>query len=203
MKYRLSQRLWLIISIFTHCKCLQTTKCHKFNIISISIINKSKIFFYLCVRNRNTLLQDIEKDNQRHIQDCTITIARRTDTLLDVSRLRLWAGGAGVAARDELELDASLISLRNHGESISRLALAPHPQPHGRKSSHIDKHQLHFSILCREPGDTTHRRAHPLWCAAPLRWGVVSKGIRHSGDGASHRLTAGDADSLAHLRHAG
>ena len=55
-----------------------------------------------------------------------LAYARRYDTLLDVSRLRLSAGEASAPARHELDMDAPLLPLRNTGTDVPRMEMAPH-----------------------------------------------------------------------------
>ena len=52
--------------------------------------------------------------------------ARWNDTLLDVPWVRLSAGQTGAPARHEMDVDASLLPLRNTRTDVPRMEMAPH-----------------------------------------------------------------------------
>lgn len=94
--------------------------------------------------------------------------ALRYDTLLDVSRVRLSAGQTGAPARHELDMDASLLPLRNTGTDVPRMEMAPHSRPVRRKTAYVYVRQLHIPLLRRQPHRAARGRVCTLRSAATL-----------------------------------
>ncbi len=65
-----------------------------------------------------------EQNRQEHSERGRVARFGRCDSVLDVPRLRLRAGARGAAARDVVDVDAAVVSVRRAGAGLPRPALA-------------------------------------------------------------------------------
>ena len=125
-------------------------------------------WFALFLQGINTRKIESQTNYKWHIQGSPIALPRRSDIVLDVSRLWFQTGWARYAPRNELDLDAAFLPLWHHGPSVQGMEMATDTRTYGRKAQGIDSHTCHFRFVCRKLSYPPNRRVCPLRSAKAI-----------------------------------
>ena len=143
-----------------------------------------------CQRKEN--ISEKNKDKQCSSEIRAARVARRSDTLLDVSRLRLQTHRESDATRHGLDMDAAVAAVRYHGTALQRHKMEADPGAGGREATPLHMRQRHLPVIRRKSRDTPGGRVYTLRSVEEMRRSVVSESLGDGGHGASHRHAARD-----------